>query len=363
MSQAFHGGNLIAAAERFNREPDQFIDFSSNLNIWLKPLLPLGDKLYEAITRYPEVDATMLRHQIASIYQVDPSHILPTAGAAEALYLGMRLFTGNRVCIIEPAFSDYSRACLAAGVAFHSIELRHEEWFAPIKDYADRLIEFDVIVLGNPNNPTGHAHPRSDLIEIIQRFAEKAWVIDEAFIEFVERYEDETLLSVLKDLPRVIVMGSLTKSWRIPGLRLGFLATSHVEWMEMAARMQPPWSVNGIAQLWAKHNFNKSGWAEMRQSLAQLPKLRATFTSELERVHQVRPHRSHANFLLLELLSGSAFELIETLGKQGMLVRLCDSFSGVPRDRFIRIAIRNEDENQKLVNAIARFFETGARRE
>jgi len=356
MSQAFHGGNLAAAAHRFNREPSQFIDFSSNLNIWLEPVLPGGEEILREVIRYPEADATTLGQRLAAVYHVEPSHVLPTAGAAEALYLAMRLFTGKRVGIIEPAFSDYSRACRAAGVSFDSILLSPQEWFLPASAYEDRFHAFDVIVLGNPNNPTGHFHPLASLIELMRRFPQKAWVIDEAFIEFVERHEVETLLSVLREFPSLIVIGSLTKSWRVPGLRLGFLATSRGEWLEKAALWQPPWSINGIAQLWAKHNLTAKGWAHLQQSLADLPELRARLVAELERVPEIRVHRAHANFLLLELLTASAADLYDALGRDGLLVRVCDSFSGVPRDRYIRVAIRIEPENQQLVRAMVRFF-------
>jgi len=357
MSQAFHGGNLLAAAHRFNREPSQFIDFSSNLNIWLEPVLPGGEAILQEVIRYPEVDAATLRRQLASVYRVDPAHVLPTAGAAEALYLAMRLFAGKRVGIIEPAFSDYSRACRAADVAFESILLSPRDWFSPITAYADRFENFDVIMFGNPNNPTGHFHPRACLLELMRRFPQKSWVVDEAFIEFVEQHEEETLLSALREIPSLIVISSLTKSWRVPGLRLGFLAASCGDWLEKTALWQPPWSINGIAQLWAKHNLTATGWAQMNKSLADLPRLRRLFTAELERLPEIRVQGGHANFVLIELLTASAADLYDALGRDGFLVRVCDSFSGVPRDRFIRVAIRNEDENRKLVLAMAKFFE------
>jgi len=358
MSQAFHGGNLLAAAHHFKRDAHRFVDFSSNLNIWLQPVLPGVEEILREVIRYPEVDATTLRGQLASVYRVEPSHILPTAGAAEALYLAMRLFAGKRVGIIEPAFSDYSRACRAAGVSFESILLSPREWFSPTTAYEDRFADFDVIVFGNPNNPTGHFHSRVGLMELMRRFPQKAWVVDEAFIEFVERYEEETLLSALREFPSLIVIGSLTKSWRVPGLRLGFLATSRREWLEKTALCQPPWSINGVAQLWAKNNLTLDGWAQMKKSLADLPRLRACFTAELESLPEVRVHRAHANFLLLELLTASAADLYNALGREGFLVRVCDSFSSVPPDRFIRVAIRNQDENRQLARAMAKFFQS-----
>jgi histidinol-phosphate/aromatic aminotransferase/cobyric acid decarboxylase-like protein len=358
LSQAFHGGNLASAAQRFGRDPDDFVDFSSNLNIWLKPILPVGEEILREMMRYPEVDARHLRSRLADLYRVNSAHILPTAGGAEALYLAARLFSGKRVGIIEPAFGDYSRACRSAGIASTPILLSPEEWFFPLSALRGRLEEFDVIMLGNPNNPTGHLHSRTALIETMRCFPEKSWIVDEAFVEFVEFHEQETLLAVPAEFRSLIVVGSLTKSGRVPGLRLGFLAASRGEWLEKISLWQPPWSINGVAQLWARHNLTPSGWDRMEKSLADLPRLRCRFIAELESLPDLRVQPGRANFLLVELLNGGAAELYDALGRQGMIVRICDSFTGMIPDRYVRIAIRNEDENRRLVQAIARYFES-----
>jgi len=356
MNQAIHGGNIREAAQQFGRDPQELIDFSSNLNIWIDPILPDAAETWREITRYPEVDAMTFRQQLASIYAVPSADLLPTAGAAEALYLAMRLLNGKRVGIVEPAYGDYSRACRAAGVTYSPIQLAPEEWFSSIITYVDRLKEFEVIVLGNPNNPTGNLHSRTDLIEVLCRFPDKIFMVDEAFIEFVENHSEETLSPVLAAFPSLIIIGSLTKSWRVPGLRLGFIATSNSRWIEQAALFQPPWSINALAQLWAKHNLSPDGYERMQRSLAGLPGLRKKFVAQLQQLSQLIVHAGSANFLMLELRTVQAMELYHYLGQQGFLVRLCDSFAGVPSNRFIRVAVRHEQENADLVSHIRNFF-------
>ena len=360
MSQAFHGGNLADAALRFKRPPHRFIDFSSNLNIWIEPKLPRAAAIQREVVRYPEAAASLLRQRLAEVYGIASSRLQPASGAAEALYLAMRLFSGQRVGVIEPGFSDYGRACQAAGIAHQSIVLAPDQWFQPLAAIENRFQNLDVIVLGNPNNPTGHLHQRTDLVATIRRFPKKSWVIDEAFIEFVEPSGRHSLLPLLKDLPSVIVIGSLTKSWRVPGLRLGFLATSRREWLEKTELWQPPWSLNGIAQLWAGHNLTVSGRSRMRRTLAALPALRKQLIAGLKLLPQLRVHPGRANFLLLELLEGRAGDLYDALGREGLLVRVCDSFSGVPPGRFIRVAIRGEKENRRLTGALDKFFRSAS---
>jgi threonine-phosphate decarboxylase len=355
MSQAFHGGGVRQAADRFGLPLESFIDFSSNVNV-LAPAVPAGD--WEAwmseIHRYPE--PAELKEQLGSFYNVRVEHLLPTAGAIEALYLSARLFAGCKVAVVEPSFSDYSRAFSSVPCSVERILLTPELWTRSIREWTDRLEPFDVVVLGNPNNPTGTFQSRATLTALVDRpwGRPKHWIVDEAFIEFVTEYEHETLLSGLSDYPSLIVLRSLTKSWRIPGLRFGFLATaSRLEELE---RMQPPWSVNGVVHAWAREFLRQEHRAEYLASLRTLAMLRDDFEVSLRPIPGITVHLSAANFLLLELTDSSleATHIYSELGRRGILVRTCDSFYGMPKGRFIRVAVRTAAENQRLVDVLSR---------
>jgi threonine-phosphate decarboxylase len=356
MSQAFHGGGIGQAAEQFGLPADSFIDFSSNVNI-LAPRVAAVDweQWSSEIGRYPEPDSRSLAEHLASFYHVSIDHILPTAGAIEALYLSARLFVGCKVAAVEPAFSDYSRAFNGIPCSLERIVLEPDLWDRPATAWANRLEPFDVVLLGNPNNPTGSFHSLNELIELFDRrwSRPKRWVIDEAFIEFVAGSEHETLLGQLTNYPSLIVLRSLTKSWRIPGLRLGFLATAGQT--EQLRQMQPPWSVNGVVQAWAKHFLVEDQRTEYRASLQTLTDLRQDFQKSLDRIPGIRVHSSAANFLLLELTDSSlgATRIYIGLGYRGILVRVCDSFYGMPQDRFLRVAVRSAFENNRFVDALS----------
>ena len=105
MSQAFHGGRLSEAKERFGHQA--FLDFSVNTNaFWHPPAALAAVPLSDAITRYPEADASSVRLLLADLYDVCPDHVLATAGALEGLYLAVRLFTQKRALIFAPSFAD-----------------------------------------------------------------------------------------------------------------------------------------------------------------------------------------------------------------------------------------------------------------
>jgi threonine-phosphate decarboxylase len=358
MSQAFHGGRLSEAAGEFRLPQDAFIDFSANVNI-LAPVVSPGDweKWRAQITRYPEADACSLRVRLAALHGVNASHLLPTGGAIEALYLAARLFGHCKMGIIEPTFSDYYRAFQAAGCEPARIVLAREMWHAPISEWAHLLDPYDVIMLGNPNNPTGALQTRKQWLALLEKpwSRPKTWLLDEAFIEFVTDHGQETLLPILNEYRSLIVLRSLTKSWRIPGLRLGFLATSHPAWMERLRKMQPPWSINGVAQAWSAECLTTANHAQLLAGLRELPKIKRRFEAGLSRIAGLRVHPSAANFLLVELLDSplDASRIYHELGRRGLLVRVCDSFHGMPKGRFVRVAVRTEEENQLLARELA----------
>jgi threonine-phosphate decarboxylase len=354
MSQAFHGGQIRQAAERFGVPLESFVDFSSNLNV-LAPAVAAADweRWMTEIYRYPE--PADLTQRLASFYDVRAEHILPTAGAIEALYLSARLFAGCRVAIVEPSFSDYTRTFSTIPCSIERILLTPELWGSSIQNWADRLEPFDVVVLGNPNNPTGSFSSLADLTALFDRrwARPKHWIIDEAFIEFVTEAERETLLSRLTDYPSLIVLRSLTKSWRIPGLRFGFLATAGP--IEELERIQPPWSINGVVHAWAGEFLRYERRADYLTSLRMLVTLREDFEARLRLIPGLTVHPSAANFLLLELTDSGlqAEQVYFELGCRAILVRVCDSFYGIPKGRFLRVAVRTASENRRLVEELS----------
>jgi threonine-phosphate decarboxylase len=354
MSQAFHGGGIREAAERFGLPIESFIDFSSNMNV-LAPAVAAADweRWMTEIFRYPETGD--LTERLADFYDIKAGYILPTAGAIEALYLSARLFVGSKVAVVEPSFSDYSRAFSSVLCSVERIPLTPDLWVSSIREWADRLDPFDVVVLGNPNNPTGTFQSLADLTALFDRrwTRPKHWIVDEAFIEFVPGFKDETLLCRLADYPSLIVLRSLTKSWHIPGLRFGFLATAgRIRELE---RIQPPWSVNGVVHAWAREFLREENRAQHLASLRILVKLGHDLEASLRLIPGIKVYPSAANFILLELTDPlfEANRIYAELGCRGILVRVCDSFYGIPKGRFLRVAVRTASENQRLIDVLS----------
>jgi threonine-phosphate decarboxylase len=365
VSQAFHGGRLLDAEREFGLPRDHFIDFSSNSNVFAPSISAVEWESWASqIGHYPEADPEMLGHRLAEFYRLSGYCILPTSGASEALYLAARLFAGRKVAIIEPGFSDYSRAFETVDCECAHITLSQTMWFEPVEKWRHYLEPFDVVVLGNPNNPTGSLQRRDDFTRLLEDRGRRSrsWIVDEAFMEFVDEPDTETLLPVVEKFPSLIVVRSLTKSWRIPGLRLGFLATAGS--MDRLRRMQPPWSVNSLAEAWSKTFLTLGGREELAHSLEKLRIEKRRFVKQLSETPGIRLHCGTANFLLMELISEllEAGNLYKELGRRGLLVRVCDSFRGMPRGRFVRLAVRTAIENDRLVRELSALCEQKVRR-
>jgi threonine-phosphate decarboxylase len=356
LAQAFHGGQVSAAAREFGLAHESILDFSSNLNV-LAPMVSEAEwKQWAAeIIHYPEPDAETLANLLAEIYRLESEFILPTAGSIEGLYLAARLFAGCRVAIIEPSFSDYGRAFNSLDCQLEHVLLPRELWDSPAAGWSHLLQDFDVVVLGNPNNPTGSMQPRKQLLHLFEMEWSRAkhWIVDEAFMEFVPDQDEETLLAMVEQFPSLIVLRSLTKSWRIPGLRAGFLATAGP--MERLRKMQPPWTINSVVQAWAKRFLVKERYDHLLQTLGELRMVKLQFEAQLRAIQGIYVHPGAANFFLVELIAESlgAGTLYQKLGRRGLLIRVGDSFRGLAKGRFIRLSVRTASENSRLVHELS----------
>ncbi|MEM7010153.1 MAG: aminotransferase class I/II-fold pyridoxal phosphate-dependent enzyme [Verrucomicrobiota bacterium] len=334
--QSPHGGNIDALCQRFGVAAEDALDFSSNLN-WFLP--PVDDdtwlKWKDAAHNYGDASSNKVSSLIASLFGYEEKQVLATAGAIEAIYLCAQLFQERRVLIGAPGFADYTRAFQQSEVKTWNLDPDD-----PILDWAE------VVIFGSPNNPTG---VRVDIDSWRARWPGKIWLIDETFVEFSQHPPT----APAEDL---ILFRTLTKSWRIPGLRLGFLLTLNLEWMSALENLQPPWSLNSVAQAWAADRLNRSEQLRVEESIAAQIAERDRFMNLLGALPQLRVHPSEANFFLIELIHGKADQLLDFLGSCGIFVRECESFEGLDGDRFLRLAVRLPQENDRLLQSIRNFF-------
>ncbi len=348
-----HGGNVFTIARFLGVSPEEILDFSANINP-LGPAPRVREVLagtFERIVHYPDSDCTELREALARLHGLDPAQVCVANGSTQLIYLIPRLVAGKRALVITPAFSEYARALARDCWNVEQFVLDSGNGFElPINRLAERIRSgFDLLVLGNPGNPSGTLYPYSTVREIIGicEAANCFLVLDEAFMDFCE---EESAKHLAKKMDNVLILRSLTKFYALPGMRLGY-AIGRAPTIARLAGLREPWSVNTPAQAAGLASLADAGYIAATRNFVDAE--REYLRAGLIAIAGLAPYQSAANYLLAEIMQGpSAGDLAERLLDERILVRCCGNFAGLD-DRFFRVAVRRREENDRLLEALA----------
>lgn len=290
----------------------------------------------EQVERYP--DARASRTAVARRHGRDADEVLLCAGAAEAFTLLARLRPWRHPVIVHPQFTEPHAALLQAGHSVHTVLCRPEDDFA--LDPAEVPEQADLVVIGNPTNPTGVLHPREAIAALIR--TGRVVVVDEAFMDVVPG-ETESLAE--EPGGGLVVVRSLTKHWSIPGVRAGYLLAAPSLVAELGA-LQPSWPVSTPALAAIEACTDDRAVAEGRRRAEQLAGWRDELIHALS-ARGIRVLPSDASFVLAEVGAGRHAALRDV----GVAVRRADTFPGLD-DRWVRIAVRPPDVTRQLLAAL-----------
>ena len=324
----YHGGDVWQGSA-----PGEYLDFSANLNPegppqWVRVAMLRG---LENARFYPDLRQGAAVAGLSAHLGLPEACILPTAGGIEAIACAAGL--SKRHAVAQPTFQEYGALCGA-----HRDVKRSE-----LVDY--RPEPGETLWLCNPNNPTGEALPRGDVLALLEKLEAGGGrlVVDEAFIDYCPEH---SVRYAVCDHPALIVLGSLTKVLAIPGVRLGYLA-AHPSAMEGLRERLLPWRLNCVADAVAVALPGHG--AEFREIRRLNAVRREAFAAALAAIG-VKAHPSDANFLLCDFGRDMRPE-IERLRERGILVRPCGMFPGLTHGH-VRLCVRTEGENGRLVAAL-----------
>jgi histidinol-phosphate/aromatic aminotransferase/cobyric acid decarboxylase-like protein/adenosyl cobinamide kinase/adenosyl cobinamide phosphate guanylyltransferase len=311
---------------------------------WLRA--ELARALEQDAERYP--DERGAAAALAALHARSASEIVPTNGAAEALWLIPAALRPALAACVHPGFTEAEAALRAHGVPVVRVLREPEHGFA--LDPGAVPAEADLVVVGNPASPTGTLDPSSALLAL--RRPGRVLVVDEAFMDLVPG-EPGTLIG--ESLDDVIVVRSLTKALAIPGLRAGYAVASE----PMARRLRdvrPPWSANVLALA------ALATAASRPDALAAIAERASAEREDLQRrlagLDGVRTWPSATNFCLIEVADGPA--VLAAMSERRIAVRAAVSFPGLGPGH-LRITARGPQQNELLVAALAEAV--GARSE
>ncbi|TLY24724.1 MAG: threonine-phosphate decarboxylase [Nitrospirae bacterium] len=355
MTQPTHGGNVYKVAREQRIPVERIMDFSACINPLGPPTVGLRAirSALKQIVHYPDPDCWKLRQALAQQCGVDPDMILVGNGSTELIHLLPRALAIKSALIMGPTFEEYARALLDAESSVQYVHARREERFRPplndvLRQLSAKQSKFDAVFLCNPNNPTGQVVDRlamRELAEVVER--QQGWlIVDEAFIDYCQ---EQSVVSLLSEHPRMMVLRSLTKFYAIPGLRIGYLVGASKVVDQLKDR-QPPWSVNSLAQEVSRAVLHDHAYAT--QSRTFMKSERSRFVRGLHSFSCLHVYSSTANFVLIELpASTCAGEVTNRLASERLLVRDCSTLPGLTT-QMIRVAIRTAKENRRLLAAL-----------
>jgi len=342
-----HGGDLYSLEKALGLSADAIIDLSTSVNPLPLPknLKRVLIKSLDLINRYPDPLSRSFKETLYEIYSIPPENIVCGNGSSELIYVFIKALSPKRVLILEPTFSEYERASTIGGASIHRVFSLDKETL--LKKAVEKLSEtkIDLVFVCNPNNPTGWFYKKEELLPIIKAFPSTNFLIDEAFIEFVE---DETLIKEAAELDNLIVLRSLTKFYGLSGLRFGY-AVSSKDFIKKAQTFLPPWNVNILAQTIAGLLIKDPEFKE--KSLRFFTREKRRFEKKLKEL-SVSFFPSVANYYLLKLIEEGFFEFCL---KHNILIRNCANFYGLD-SRFVRISIKSKRWNNIFFEVLEKWL-------
>ena len=346
MSHVTHGGRALEFAREHKVNYRDVLDFSANIN----PLGPSGNAIQaviqglEKMQVYPDENAAGLVRALSNRLNVAPEMILPGNGATELLYFWLRTVRPRTATLIVPTFSEYRKALESIEAEVRIIQLQPDNHFRlpPVDTDAD------VVIVTNPNNPSGSYSPPDEMRDWISRFNVSTQVlVDEAFVEFTAQP------SVVRDVRRfsnLWVLRSMTKFYALPGLRLGYLVGSAVHGL---IEKREPWQVNILAEIAGIASLEDRDYEEATLQLIQ--RERIWLWKQLQAIRRIRAFPTAANFFVAQCEEDETLaRLVAELIEDKILVRDCRNIEGL-QGSYFRFAIKTRSENERLLRHLRRL--------
>lgn len=349
-----HGGNIYKKARELQIPEQDILDFSANIS----PLgIPEGikQKMIEAmdgIIHYPDPDCTGLREAIGEFDGVNPEYVLCGNGGADLLFRMALGLKPKKVLLPVPAFVEYEEALRSVDAEITYFYM--EKDFRVKENLLDAMKKKqDLLVLCNPNNPTGLLIERKLLLSILQKAKEMDMMVllDECFLEIYLGEKDYTLKSYLEEFPNLMILKSFTKLYAIPGVRLGYLLCSNREVLISLKKCGQAWSVSHFAQAAGLAALEEKEYRE--ETINTIAKENQYMKEELSKL-PIRLYEGVVNYFFFQAPGDDSLD--KRMEKHGIMIRNCSNYVNLGNDYF-RVAVKNHEENVKLLAALKKEME------
>lgn len=302
----------------------------------------------------------MLRQTVAQRFSLPEEMIIAGNGAIELLYICTKVLQCRTALIPAPTFSEYEAAVRINDGSVIDFNLDEKNGFVlDIHELFESWTKADVLFICNPNNPTGVLTPQDIIHEIVREAAKngKYVVVDEAFMDFVPDREQYTVTDLVKKYDNLIVLYSLTKFYAIPGLRLG-VGFANPQLIERMNQIRDPWNVNCFAQIGGAEAVKDRSY--YNKTIEFMNHEKKYLFTQINGIDGFEPLNPSVNYILINVAKTgyTAAEITELLGQQRILVRDCSTYKNIS-PFYIRVAVKNREENNILIGALKRLERKG----
>lgn len=349
MYKYVHGGDIYT--QKTTAEGKVFVDFSANIN----PLgLPGGVKaaLKQAISsciNYPDPFCRELSADLGEFLQVDKNYIFFGNGAADVLFRLALALKPRRALLLAPTFADYEKALRSVDckIAYHNLEEKNDfkVHCSILKQITTRT---DMVVICNPNNPTGQLTDKAMLTAVLDKCSSVGarLLVDECFMDFVAAEKAFSMRNLLAAYPNLIILKAFTKTFAMPGIRLGYCLTSDENLHTRLHECGQDWSVSTLAQAAGRAALLEKKY--LQSSFKLIAREREYLINQLTALG-AQVYGSEANYIFFKL--DKPQDLTELLRQQGFLIRSCANYNNLD-DNYYRVAVKTRVLNRSLIKAI-----------
>lgn len=346
-----HGGDLISFKKYYEGE---LIDFSSNIN----PLgFPQGLKeelidSFSDMISYPDIRYRHLKASIADYLKCGLENVLVGNGAVDIIDKFILLFP--RIVVVLPSFSEYQDRARVHKKEVVSLNYK-QDFTLDLAAIEKTIRPEDLIILGNPNNPTGLRIEKETLIKLYEIVRQKGayLLLDEAFYEFCPEDYDSIEIFSKDSFKSVGIIRAATKFFGLPGIRLGYACVAE-DIREKYEGVELPWSVNALADRAGRYIFKCKNY--IKKSKTYIEGERKFLLDELKKIQGIKPYPTHTNFILIKLLRHKEDYAFHFFLKRGLVIRKCSNFKGLDNS-YIRVAIKDRKNNLRLIEAFKELEE------
>ncbi len=309
----------------------------------------------DAIMRYPNVYYDGLRKSISAYAGCKEEHIVLGNGSSDLLRLYTALLSPKKAMILVPSFSEYEKVLGIYGceTVFYELD-ESKDYVFDIADFVGHLdSSIDMIILGNPNNPTSQIISRDDMETLVAvcKELEIFLLIDEMYIEFTENYQNLTAVPLVEEYDNIAVLRSISKFFAVPGLRLGYAIMNNEDNMNIINITSAPNQITSLTAAVCTDMFRDREY--VMASRSQIYTERNLIYSAMATNKNVKLYKPYANFMLVKILKDdvSASQIAANCNLKGIVIRNCENIRGLS-DRYIRFCFMKPSQNDLLVNTI-----------